>query len=288
VKSSACYLHIENGPETTEAKSHPLHPKNADVGSKAVIYGRDVFVEKDDASAIEVGEKVTLMKWGNVTVTRKQVNEDGSIELWGTIDVEDKDFKKTKKITWVCADPDTTVEITLIEYDHLITKRKVEENDDVKQLVNYNSRIEYTAIAEGSLRTIQRGQSIQLERRGYFFVDQAAFGDSKKLRLNFIPDGKTKSMSVISHKLDQKEVAGGKGKADGANRAEAKKLASAAGSANVDGAEAAVEGGAAPISKKEAKKQAKKDQKKAAKATAKAGGAAETTTDEQTVEKVDQ
>ena len=30
-------------------------------------------------------------------------------------------------------------------------------------------------------------------------------------------------MSVISHKLDQKEVAGGKGKADGANRAEQKK-----------------------------------------------------------------
>lgn len=71
VKSSACFLHIENGPEVTEAKSHPLHPKNVDVGSKAVIYGRDVFIEKDDASAIEVGEKVTLMKWGNVTISRK-------------------------------------------------------------------------------------------------------------------------------------------------------------------------------------------------------------------------
>ena len=62
-------------------------------------------------------------------------------------------------------------------------------------------------------------------------------------------------MSVISHKLDQKEVAGGKGKAEVANRAEAKKLA-AAGTTPVAGTE---EGGAAPISKKEAKKQAKKD-----------------------------
>lgn len=142
--------------------------------------------------------------------------------------------------------------------------------------MNYNSRIEYTAIAEGSLRTIQRGQSIQLERRGYFFVDQATFGETKKLRLNFIPDGKTKSMSVISHKLDQKEVAGGKGKAEGANRAEAKKLASsAAGSANLASDNASEASEAAPLSKKEAKKQAKKDQKKAAKATAKTGGAAE-------------
>jgi glutamyl-tRNA synthetase len=240
-----------------------LHPKNEAVGSKAVIYGRELWIEKDDAAAIEVGEKITLMKWGNVTISKKE-ESDGSFTLYGTVDPEDKDFKKTKKITWVCADPDTTVEITLVEYDHLITKKKVEENDDVKQLVNHNSRIEYTAIAEGSLRTIQKGASIQLERRGYFFVDQAIFGESKKLRLNFIPDGKTKSMSVISHKLDQKEVAGGKGKLEGANRADAKKLA-AGGAAPLE----ANGEGAAPISKKEAKKQAKKDEKKAKKA---AGG----------------
>ena len=188
------------------------------------------------------------------------------------MDEGDKDFKKTKKLTWVCADPDTTVEITLVEYDHLITKRKVEEKDDVKDLVNTNSRIEYSAIAEGSLRTLQRGQSIQLERRGFFFVDQAITGEGKQMRLNFIPDGKPKAMSVISHKLDAKEVAGGKGKADGANRAEAKKLAAAGGATEAaEVIEGAAEGGAPVVSKKEAKKQAKKDQKKATKAGAKAG-----------------
>lgn len=249
VKSSACKLFVENA--VSEARSHPLHQKNEALGSKAVIYGRELFIEKDDAAAIEVGEKVTLMKWGNVTVTKKVQLDDGNFELTGTVDPEDKDFKKTKKITWVCADADTTVEVTLVEYDHIISKKKVEDTDDVKDIVNHNSRIEYTAIAEGSLRSIQRGAILQLERRGFFFVDQAAFGEAKKIRLNFVPDGKTKSMSVISHKLDQKEVAGGKGKAEGANRAEAKKLAEQT---------AAAEGGeAAPISKKEAKKQAKKD-----------------------------
>jgi hypothetical protein len=116
------------------------------------------------------------------------------------------------------------VEITLTEFDHLISKKKVEENDDVKQLVNHNSKIEYTAIAEGAIRTIQRGVSLQLERRGYFFVDQAASLADRSIKLNFIPDGKSKNMSAISHKLDAKEIAGGKGRADGANRAEAKKL----------------------------------------------------------------
>ena len=154
----------------------------------------------------------------------------------------------------------------------MITKRKVEENDDVKDLVNKNSRIEYTAIAEGSLRTIQKGASIQLERRGYFFVDQAALGDSRQIRLNFIPDGKAKSMSVITHQLDQKEVAGGKGKADGANRADQKKLAAASGSATL-ATDATDESVAVPVSKKEAKKAAKKEQKKATKATGKPGDA---------------
>lgn len=204
------------------------------------------------------------MKWGNVTIHKKDADGD-NFTLFGTVDPEDKDFKKTKKITWVCADPDTTVEVTLVELDHLITKKKVEDTDEVKDLVNKNSLIEYTAIAEGSLRTLQRGASIQLERRGYFFLDQAAVGEGKKMRLNFIPDGKAKAMSAITHKLDAKEVAGGKDKADGANKAEAKKLAVAA--TTEEGAEAA------PISKKEAKKQQKKADKKAGKAAAKGGDA---------------
>lgn len=214
------------------------------------------------------------MKWGNVTITSKATSDDGSLILRGTVDPEDKDFKKTKKITWVSSDPDTTFEVTLVEFDHIITKKKIEEADKVEDLVNRNSRIEYTAIAEGALRTIQQGQSIQLERRGYFYVDQVAWGE-RKLRLHYIPDGKSKAMSKISHKIDAKELAGGKGKADGANKAEAKKLAAAAGGAPVvtDGA---AEDGAPQISKKEAKKQAKKDEKKQKKAQSKQDGAATT------------
>lgn len=81
------------------------------------------------------------------------------------------------------------------------------------------------------------------------------------MRLNFIPDGKTKSMSVISHKLDQKEVAGGKGKADGANRADAKKLAAVVQQPTVAEDGTVIE--AAPISKKELAKLAAKEAKKA-------------------------
>jgi hypothetical protein len=35
-------------------------------------------------------------------------------------------------VTWIAADPSTVVEIKLVEYDHLINKAKIEENDDVE------------------------------------------------------------------------------------------------------------------------------------------------------------
>lgn len=101
------------------------------------------------------GEKITLMKWGNVTITQIEVDGEGRYSLRGTIDLNDKDFKSTeKKITWVACDDDTTVEVTLVEFDHLINKKKLEENEHVKDFVNHNSRIEYSAIAEGALRNI--------------------------------------------------------------------------------------------------------------------------------------
>ena len=105
-KDTACKLFIENGPEPVEGRSQPLHPKNDAIGSKATIYGKELWIEYDDAIELSEGEKITLMKWGNATISKKVV--DGkNIQLWANIDEADKDFKKTKKITWLCADPNT-------------------------------------------------------------------------------------------------------------------------------------------------------------------------------------
>ena len=92
--------------------------------------------------------------------------------MWADLKVEDKDFKKTKKITWIAIDEATNFEVTLVELDHLITKKKVEENEKVQDIVNHNSYIAYTAIAEGCMKSCQKGDIIQLERRGYFYVDK--------------------------------------------------------------------------------------------------------------------
>ena len=199
------------------------------------------------------------MKWGNATVSKRE-EKDGVITLWADLCVEDKNFKGTKKITWIAVDSATNFEVTLVELDHLITKKKVEENEKVQDIVNYDSYIAYTAIAEGCMKNVQRGDIIQLERRGYFFVDKLEL-QAQKMTLNFIPDGKSKNMSKIESKLDQKQIAGGK--ADKAVDAAKDKKKQGGGD------EAPKEG----LSKKEANKLAKKQQQAAAKAAKAAGEA---------------
>jgi glutamyl-tRNA synthetase len=150
VKETQARFIISNGPSPITTEKHLLHQKNADLGEKNVYYGKELLVEEGDAVDIEVGEKVTLMKWGNCVITNKET-VDGKITLTGELKIDDKDFKKTKKLTWITNDPTTSFEVTLVELDHIITKKKVEDNESVKDIVNLNSRIAYTAIAEQDL-----------------------------------------------------------------------------------------------------------------------------------------
>jgi glutamyl-tRNA synthetase len=254
VKSTAAKVILENVQDEIQAKSVSLHPKNEALGSKAMIYGKHCYIERDDAKTINVDDKIALRNYGKVLITKKE--EDGdNITLYGTLDLEDQNFKKVTIVTWICADEDTNVEIDLVEFDHLITKKKIEDGDDVKTIVNTNSRVQYTALAEGCMRHLKKGDILQLERRGYFFVDQIAFGD-KKLTLNFIPDGKMKSMSVVQNTFDAGNLSKGKEESKGPNKAEIKKAAG--NTVPVDG-QAQPEGEAKGPSKKDLKKAAKKE-----------------------------
>jgi len=155
-KATAVKLTVSNGPEIPEARSQALHPKNTEAGHKAVMYGRNLLIEREDAKSVEVGQKVTLMNWGNITITdRKDVGD--SYELIGTMDESDKDFKSFTKLTWICNDPATTIEIKMMEFDHLINKAKVEEDDDNEAIFNRNSRFEDVGIAEGIIKSLPKG-----------------------------------------------------------------------------------------------------------------------------------
>lgn len=248
-----CIIELVNGPAEPYFTTVPLHGKNPEVGDKPMSFANRIVIEKDDAAAIQVGEKITLMKWGNAVVKDKVENEDGSISLKAELTLEDQSFKGTKKLTWIADLPELLCDIVLMEYDHIITKKKLEDGDKINDITNWNSRLATAAVGEGTMRNLKVGDIIQIERRGFFFVDKASTG-AQKLTLNFIPDGKTKSMSTISHKIDAKEATKGKGEgAAAANKADAKKKQQA---------EAAAEGGEEKkLSKKELNKLKRKEAK---------------------------
>ena len=254
-KSTSAKLTVSNGPSPPEARSQPLHPKNNQMGSKAVMYGQELLIEKADAQAVQVGQKVVLMNWGVATITERREAGD-SFEIVATVDEADKDFKKKPVLTWLCNDPATTFELKMLEFDHLITKPKIEEADKEEDIFNRNSKFEEIGIAEGIVRDLPKGSHFQFVRRGTYYVDQLAIGGNQ-MAVNFVPDGKTKGMSIIGPSFDARGTG-----------------AAATASDKKPAAQQAATGPDGKMSKKALAKQQKKDAKKEKKAAG--GGAAAT------------
>lgn len=149
---------INGGPASPEVKINPKHKKNPAIGEKKIVYSSTILVEQEDALSFDDQEEVhislpeyvrslislqiTLMDWGNAIVRSKTTDASGDItSLEMDLHLEG-DFKQTKKkITWL-SQPTAEhqlVDVTLLDYDYLITKKKLEEGDDVADFVTPNS-----------------------------------------------------------------------------------------------------------------------------------------------------
>lgn len=144
------------------------------------------------------------MDWGNAFVRKVQKDEQGNVT---GIDLElhlAGDFKKTKKkISWLSYG-DELVESLLVDYDFLITKKKVEEGDSVEQLVTPVSEFKTPAYADANVAELKKGDIIQFERKGYYILDAPAT-DSKPAFFIRIPDGKVASIASKADKSENKK-----------------------------------------------------------------------------------
>ena len=78
-------------------------------------------------------------------------------------------------------------------------------------MLNEVSKYETHCLAEPFLRNLKVGDFLQFERRGYFIIDkiETSKDDNRKYTLIYIPDGKTKGLSIAT-KIDQETVSKGK------------------------------------------------------------------------------
>lgn len=179
------HLEGEGTPQTPKVEMRAKHKKNPDVGEKKVIFYKDIVIDKDDADVIEENEEVTLMDWGNIIITKK--NADGS--LTGKLHL-DGDFKKTKhKLTWL-ADTEDSVSVDLVDFDHLISKDRLEEDESFEDFLTPQTEFHTSAIADLNVKDLKSGDIIQFERKGYYRLDQPA-KDGKPFVFFTIPDGKS-------------------------------------------------------------------------------------------------
>ena len=203
-KDGAVLVRLAGAPEQMEGLTRPRHKKNPDLGNKVVQIYKEIFLEGEDAKLLVENEEVTLMDWGNAIINKVNKDADGNItSIDGTLHLEG-DFKKTKrKLTWLPNLPENLTPVTLIEYDHLITKPSLLEGENFENFVNPTTIHETRCLGDPNLRTLQKGQRIQLERRGYFICEKPLF-KTDEIQLIAIPDGAQSGPSILSHKVQLK------------------------------------------------------------------------------------
>ncbi|CAE7250426.1 unnamed protein product, partial [Symbiodinium necroappetens] len=100
VAEDAAWLKLD-GPAEPTTKMEKKHPKNDELGERLLIHSKDVYIEQEDAQAIESGEQVTLLHWGNAYVDKITRDKSGKVtELVGRLNLEGNVKDTKKKIHW--------------------------------------------------------------------------------------------------------------------------------------------------------------------------------------------
>jgi glutaminyl-tRNA synthetase len=177
---------IENYPEgSSESVEVPNNPEDPGAGTRALPFGRELWIERDDFMEdppakffrLAPGREVRLR--AAYFVTCQDVVKDGSgrvVELRCTYDPETRggdapDGRRPKAtLHWVSAAGAVAAEVRL--YDHLYTRPDPGAGGDALADLNPESEVVIRgAMVEPSLAGIPAGTTVQFERLGYFAAD---------------------------------------------------------------------------------------------------------------------
>jgi len=112
-KSKCCLLTLTDLDDKEVVTTHQVHPKNDLLGSKPVFQSNKLYLESDDVKNIKEGEKVTLMKYGNIMIEKITPSTSGGYDIKAKTMLDDKDYKTTQKLTWLIADEKILVRFRL-------------------------------------------------------------------------------------------------------------------------------------------------------------------------------
>lgn len=177
-------LIIDNYPETSEMVTVPNNTENPELGERAVPFGRELWIEREDFMVnppgkyyrLYPGSTVRLMNAYIVTCTGYDTDESGSVccvhceydpATRGGNAPEGVKVRGT--IHWVSVAEGAPVEVHL--YNNIVDESKGVYDEDGNVNVNPDSLIICHAYAEPVLAHAIPGDRFQFVRSGYFAVD---------------------------------------------------------------------------------------------------------------------
>lgn len=176
-------LIIDNYPEgQSETLTIENHPEDQTMGSREVVFSRELYIERDDYLEnapkkyfrLTPGREVRLKGAYFVTATHAERTKDGTIiAIHATYDPATKSgsgFNERKPkgtIHWVNAEDAVPITARLLEpivYDDPESENGVRNNP--------NSLITLSAVSEKYIKSLESGAPAQFMRNGYFCLDQ--------------------------------------------------------------------------------------------------------------------
>ena len=166
---------VRGTPANAYTEDKPKHGKNPDLGTKKVAYSESIIFDQADAASFAVNEEITLMNWGNAFVREIEHSPTDPERVQKlTLDLNlAGDVKKTeKKVTWLSTKAQTLVPVTMVDFDFLITKDKIEEDDNVEEFLTKQTEFKSEGLADENVIALKAGDIIQFERKGWFRIDK--------------------------------------------------------------------------------------------------------------------
>jgi len=170
----------------------PKYVKNPELGSKKVIFGKAILLEQIDAQIVQLGEEITLMNWGNAYIS--SINKDHRGITVMSMDLElhlEGDVKLPRKISWLAATSTNLVPVELVDFTYLITKDKLEKDDQLESFLSPVTEFRSYALADCNMTELEKGAIVQFERKGYYKLDVPHQGDNSRMVFFKIPSGKS-------------------------------------------------------------------------------------------------
>ncbi|KAI9707612.1 MAG: hypothetical protein M1836_000573 [Candelina mexicana] len=193
-KENAVTASVRGARAAAYTEDKPKHGKNADLGTKKVAYSPKILIDQEDAKTFKQDEEITLMNWGNALVRKISGSLNPMNSNITGLELElhlQGDVKKTeKKITWLSTEGQELVPVEMVDFDYLITKDKIEEDDNVDEFLNPKTEFRTEGLADCNVAGLKEGDIIQFERKGYFRVDRPLARGKPAVLFN-IPTGKT-------------------------------------------------------------------------------------------------